>query len=152
MIQLIKAYVKIAKKNLELKKKKEAEKEKLEIQQPEGGKEQNKVTLSKAQMLEQAGIQSTVPFFDINFKFVLKELSEQKDQEEALSLEAIDGKLEAIKDLFGIKNLENSIIHLKNQSLVPLGWLPSPRVSVPRGGKIKERRSRKNWSRGDRPY
>lgn len=59
-----------------------------------------------------------VPFFDIDFDTVLK-FKTKKDEE--VNIEAIDKNLDTFKDMFGLKGIENSIVELRNQSVLNLG-------------------------------
>jgi hypothetical protein len=69
-----------------------------------------------------SGFQSmtSIPFFDIDFETVLRFATKAADK---INVKFIDDHLELIKDIFGLRNLQGSIVHLKNQSIIPLGYL-----------------------------
>jgi len=73
---------------------------------------------------------TSVPFFDIDFESILRFATKSADK---INIKFIDEHLDLIKDIFGLRNLSESIIHLKNQSIIPLGSLwCDRRVHLPR--------------------
>ena len=73
-----------------------------------------------------SGFQSmtSVPFFDIDFETILRFATKTPDK---IDIKIVDAHLDLIKDIFGLRNLPDSIIHLKNQSIIPLGKLGTER-------------------------
>jgi hypothetical protein len=63
---------------------------------------------------------TSVPFFDIDYESVLRFATKSPDK---IDIKFIDEHLLLVKDIFGLRNLADSIIHLKNQSIIPLGML-----------------------------
>lgn len=77
---------------------------------------------SKSQS-QQLRSMTSIPFFDISYKSILQALGETYNETEEPTLAQVQKHLDCFKKIFGLTKIGDSIISLKNQSIVPLEWL-----------------------------